>query len=261
MANLPKFLFSLLIGIAGVGVVALSFIVFKHQAELRLLQANLSGLDSTQKSIEVELDLLETRMNQLSGVQQATDQQETAPEDVSQPDQSPSPAITQVEITQTSSEQLNELGEKVDQLEQQVTELQQTSSTQTQSVTTQVTTHSTVKEYAVFLGSGSTTSTNWIDLLSAQGEIDLSKYGSVVDVRFEGTLSIIGGEVRARIINVTTGQIITESEIYHNNNTYTWRTSSSMPLQAGNNLYRVQLRSSSGELAKIESSRIKILVE
>ena len=110
------------------------------------------------------------------------------------------------------------------------------------------------------MGSGSTVSREWVDINSALVKVDTSKYSSIKEIRFETSLSILGGEVSVRLKNKTTGGVFYDSTMSHNTSTSTWKTSAPLSLPNGEFEYIVQLKSSSGELAKVEGSRIKIIL-
>jgi hypothetical protein len=114
------------------------------------------------------------------------------------------------------------------------------------------------REYDVYLGSGSTTNREWTDIDSAVAEINTSKYSNITKVIFQASLSIIGGEVQARVKNKTTGAIYHLTEITHNSSVSTWKNSQPFTLTTGNNQYIVQLKSSSSENAILDGARIKI---
>ena len=117
-----------------------------------------------------------------------------------------------------------------------------------------------VKEYSIYMGSGSTVSREWVDINSALVKVDTSKYSSIKEIRFETSLSILGGEVSVRLKNKTTGGVFYDSTMSHNTSTSTWKTSAPLSLPNGEFEYIVQLKSSSGELAKVDGSRIKIIL-
>ena len=118
-----------------------------------------------------------------------------------------------------------------------------------------------VKEQTVYLGSGSSASTNWTDISSAAIELNSVNYAGVKRVVFEATLSIIGGEVSARLKNKTSSNIIYQSQVTHNTSTATQKLSSSFGLDSGSNTYVVQLRSSSGESAILNGARLRFYYE
>lgn len=109
----------------------------------------------------------------------------------------------------------------------------------------------------IFLGSATTTSTSWVDT-GQETSLYSAHYPATVNCYFEAGLSIIGGEVWARLKNKTTGAIISITELSHNNSTVTWKYSSSFKLHSGNNTYVIQLKSTSGETANLTGARIKI---
>lgn len=109
----------------------------------------------------------------------------------------------------------------------------------------------------LYLGSGSTTEREWTET-GAQVWLNSGSYPSDVRAVLEAGLSIIGGEAWARLKNKTTGAIISASEVFHNNNTITWKGSAAFKLLPGNNLYVVEIKSSSGETANLSGSRVQL---
>lgn len=109
----------------------------------------------------------------------------------------------------------------------------------------------------IYLGSASTTSTDWVDTPAAV-QLNAGDYPGDVHTVFEANLSIAGGEVWARLKNKTTGAILSVTEIFHNNTPAVWKSSGNWQLHSGNNNYVVQLKSSSGETANLFSARIRI---
>lgn len=109
----------------------------------------------------------------------------------------------------------------------------------------------------VYLGSGMTTEREWTET-GAQVWINSADYPSGIKAVFEAGLSIIGGEVWARLKNKTTGAIISVSEIFHNTSIVSWKSAPAFKLHPGNNLYVVELKSSSNEAANLAGSRIQL---
>ena len=109
----------------------------------------------------------------------------------------------------------------------------------------------------LYLGSGSTTEGNWTET-AAQLWLSSSNYPAGVNASFEAGLSIIGGEAWARLKNKTTGAIISASEVFNNHSTVTWKGSGAFKLHPGNNLYVVEIKSSSGETANLSGSRLQL---
>jgi len=109
----------------------------------------------------------------------------------------------------------------------------------------------------LYLGSGNTTERVWTET-GAQLWLSSANYPSGVQAVFEAGLSIIGGEAWARLKNKTTGAVISISEVFHNNNTVTWKTAPAFKLHPGNNLYVVEIKSSSDEVANLAGSRLQL---
>ncbi len=109
----------------------------------------------------------------------------------------------------------------------------------------------------VYLGSGSTTQRDWTES-GAQAWLNSASYPEDVQATFEAGLSIIGGEAWARLKNKTTGAIISISEVFHNNSTVAWKGSGAFKLHPGNNLYVVEIKSSSDEVANLAGSRLQL---
>lgn len=105
------------------------------------------------------------------------------------------------------------------------------------------------------LGSANTTKQNWVPT-GLEMTINSADYPAPVYAYFEAGLNCSGCIVSARLTNKTTGAIINISELSHDTNTVTWKRSTGFKLHPGNNNYVVELRSSSGEVAFLTSSRI-----
>lgn len=107
----------------------------------------------------------------------------------------------------------------------------------------------------LFLGSATSTNTNWTNS-GLEVIIDSSDYPDTISIFFEAGLSIIGGEASARMINKTTGAIISSTEISNNSNEVVWKTSAAFKPHHGKNTYVMQIRSSSGETANVTGARL-----
>lgn len=116
----------------------------------------------------------------------------------------------------------------------------------------------TLHENYISFGSGETTNTFWTDLPHTAISINFDNYGKVDKAVFEATLSILGGEAQARLINKTTGAVIDVSEVSHNANVYERKTSGAIPIISGGSEYMIQLRSTSGEIARLGEARLRI---
>lgn len=107
----------------------------------------------------------------------------------------------------------------------------------------------------VHIGSASTTQNEWTDT-GVEVTLNSADYPSNVNATFEVGLSIVSGEAWARLVNKTTGAILTVTEVSAASSTTTWKSSAHFKLHNGTNIYQVQVRSSSGEVANISSARI-----
>ena len=109
----------------------------------------------------------------------------------------------------------------------------------------------------IYLGSASTTNTTWTDS-GIEVSLYSGDYPSGVKLYFEAGLSIIGGEAWARVKNKTSGSVMQTTQVFHNNNTVTWKYSPAFYLNSGNNVYIIQLKSTSSEKANLAGARLKI---
>ena len=119
------------------------------------------------------------------------------------------------------------------------------------------TTATKFQKQSVYLGAATTNRRDW----TATGQqivLNSHDYPSTVNATFEAGLSIIGGEAAARLINKTTGAIISASEVSHSVSATTWKTSNRFKLHPGSNIYEVELRSTSDEVAQLAGARIVI---
>ncbi|MBP9820325.1 hypothetical protein KBC79_06360 [Candidatus Woesebacteria bacterium] len=167
-----------------------------------------------------------------------------------------------IDQTATFSAQIEALEKQVIELQVSVASLgaEQAKPAQGKQESTSVV-ENQVKEYFVYLGTGSTTGRDWTDLSGTTASIDLVQYGRVKSVVFEATLSIVSGEVRARLKNLSSGLIFHASEVNNNTSVSQWRQSIPFQLPSGINQYVVQIRSSNGERAQLDGARLKIIVE
>lgn len=109
----------------------------------------------------------------------------------------------------------------------------------------------------IYLGSANTTKTEWSET-NVEVRLNSNDYPDNIIATFEAGLSTINGEAWARLKNKTSGAIMSITEIYNNSNTVIWKTSPSFKLFSGDNIYVVELKSSSSELANLSGARIKI---
>ena len=129
-----------------------------------------------------------------------------------------------------------------------------------QKTTTIYTTAQTAKEYIIYLGTGNTSNREWTEQSGAVADINLDNYPHIKSVTFEAALSILGGDAHARLLNKTTGAVYYNTDVTHNTGTAMWKTSSPIQLPSGKSSYIVQLRSTSGEMANLIGSRLRIVL-
>lgn len=115
----------------------------------------------------------------------------------------------------------------------------------------------TFQPQIIHLGSASSTQTSWTET-NIQTQLNSVDYPLTAMAFFEAGLYIVNGEVWVRLKNKTTGAIMSITEIYHNSQTLTWKTSPGFKLHPGNYLYVVEIKSSSGETANLSGARIRI---
>jgi len=120
-----------------------------------------------------------------------------------------------------------------------------------------------VKEITIPFGSGGTSSKEWIDIPGMNAYIDTTKYAVIDDIRFEAVLRIPNaqGWVHARLYNESDSRPVWESEVISETDEAILKQSIPLDLATGNKLYQVQLKSTIGVQAIIDSGRVKILLQ
>ncbi|MFC1627398.1 hypothetical protein ACFL18_02500 [Patescibacteria group bacterium] len=108
-----------------------------------------------------------------------------------------------------------------------------------------------------YLGSTTNNHHEWIDV-GLEVTINTANYPSNISAVFEAGIALPGGEGWARLRNKTNGAVLSITEVFHNNDTTTWKSSPSFKLHSGNNTYVVQLKSTSHETLTLSGARIKI---
>jgi hypothetical protein len=116
------------------------------------------------------------------------------------------------------------------------------------------------KEYFVPLGSGSSASTEWVDVPGAASTINTASYGRIKSVIFESTTAIPSGGHRIwiRLYNATDKHPVWYSEMTTDQSIATLLTSSQITLDKGNKLYQVQMKQQLPNAANLVQSRVKI---
>lgn len=128
---------------------------------------------------------------------------------------------------------------------------------------TEKTAPSSVKEFYIPLGSGSTTSKDWVELTGVESVVDMDNYPGVKLVIFEASMRIptANGRVYAKLYNVTDKHDVWYSEVYAEGSSGYRAESGNIILSPGRKLYRVMMKSTMGYEAILDSARIKILLK
>jgi len=111
------------------------------------------------------------------------------------------------------------------------------------------------------LGGGvSTTNRSWSYVGGAEGYFDKLNYQGAETISLEVFLRVKhgAGEAQARLYDATNGVVISNSQLSAGEETFSLKTSPALNLLDGNNLYQVQLRSSTGYEAFMDGARLKI---
>ncbi|OGM15311.1 hypothetical protein A2V56_03640 [Candidatus Woesebacteria bacterium RBG_19FT_COMBO_42_9] len=161
---------------------------------------------------------------------------------------------------------VDECGEECEQkIEEEVAKAISTISASTKTTTAPSTTTTLTKkstDYITLNGPVSTTSTQWVDIPGVEVYLDLVKdYGSLASASWEGSLKVAhaNGQAYARLFDITNGRAVDGSEISTSNNAdYKLVSSAPVSFWAGNNLYRLQLKSLNSFEVTFLSGRIKI---
>src|SRR3989344_93035 len=129
--------------------------------------------------------------------------------------------------------------------------------------TTSNTQNQPVKEFYVPLGTGSTSSTSWVDLPGVEAYISPSNYGTIVEMYLEVAIRVPtgSGQVFARLKNVTDNNSLFESEVSYEGTAGKLFSSGKIPVPSQTRLYRMQLRSSLGAEVVLDNARIKLFVK
>ena len=117
--------------------------------------------------------------------------------------------------------------------------------------------------YLTLGGSSSTSNTSWEDISGTDFYFDLSDYPTATGVRWEISLRafLAGNKVYARLYDVTNKRAVDYSELFTDSGTSALQRSVDLAIWRGNNLYRVQGKSSTGTPAYLDSPRLRVLLE
>ncbi len=120
-----------------------------------------------------------------------------------------------------------------------------------------------VKEIYIPLGSGSTESMEWVELVGIESVIDMANYPNVKEIIFEASLRIptANGKMYAKLFNVTDKHDVWFSEVEAEGSSGYRAESAKITLSQGRKVYRVKIKSTMGYEAILDSARIKILLK
>lgn len=116
---------------------------------------------------------------------------------------------------------------------------------------------SPAREVMITLGSAATTKRDWTGT-AAEVRLDPSKYGQIIRAHWEAAGSIVGGELAVRLVDVTNGTTYYDASLVFNTSTPTWKQSTPIVLANNAAVYRLEIKSSSGELGQLQDSRLVI---
>lgn len=120
---------------------------------------------------------------------------------------------------------------------------------------------STVKEFFVPFGAGSSSSFDWADVVGLQAYIDSTQYSRIKKVTFEASAHIPTGNQTAsvRLYNVSDKHPVWFSEVSLEGGTPQLLISNSITLDSGNKLYQVQMKTSLKYETILDQARLHIL--
>lgn len=121
----------------------------------------------------------------------------------------------------------------------------------------------TSHEYYIPLGSGTTSKSDWEDLVATETIIDPSNYGSIKEAYFVASLRnpTQNGIVEAQVYNVTDKHPVWGSHVVMNGPASQTINSDKISLDSGTKLYRVQLKSSLQFQVYLDNAKIRIITD
>lgn len=117
------------------------------------------------------------------------------------------------------------------------------------------------REYYVPFGSGSQSSTAWVDVSGLLASVDSNSYPTIKSVVFEVSLHIPTGNENAsvRLYNATDSHPVWNSQVDFGGNTQSvLKVSQPIALDSGNKTYQVQIQTQLNYPAVIDQSRLHI---
>lgn len=119
---------------------------------------------------------------------------------------------------------------------------------------------SSIKEFYIPFGVGSSASGDWTDVAGLQASIDSAKYPLVKSVVFEATIRIPTGNqiAYARLFNATDKHPVWFSDVSVEGGTSQLVISKPITLDSGNKVYQVQMKTSLKYQAFLDQARLHI---
>ncbi len=121
-----------------------------------------------------------------------------------------------------------------------------------------------VKEVYIPIGSGTASNNEWEDVKGLKVYIDTTKYSKIKSAVFEASVSLPSGNqfVYVRLYNETDKHPVWFSELYFQEGTLpALQVSQPIVLDAGNKLYKVQMKTQLKSTAAIDQSRVHLTLE
>lgn len=119
---------------------------------------------------------------------------------------------------------------------------------------------SSVKEYFIPFGSGTSEATDWTDVAGARATADLGAYKNVKSMVFEASVSVPTGNqsVSVRVYNVSDNHPVWYSEVTMDGGSSAYLISSPIIYDSGSKIYQVQIKNQLGFTANLTQARIHI---
>lgn len=119
------------------------------------------------------------------------------------------------------------------------------------------------REYFIPLGTGSTTKSDWEDIIGTETIINSQTYKTIKEVLLTYALRnpTQNGKVGVRLYNVTDKYVVYGSEAEMNGPASQTINTGSFAFPDGNKLYRIQMRSTLSYPAYLDNARLKIISE
>jgi hypothetical protein len=166
--------------------------------------------------------------------------------------------LVKVDRRVLSAETEVSLEERVVNLERRVASLEK------KTATTATKTNSVAKESYVQLTGGSGAGVDFVAVSGSEFWLDTSLYGGSVEVSWQGKIESGGGEEvagRVRLYDVTNNRGVDYSEMAVSGSSGSSFYSKVMAIWRGQNQYRIEVKSPTGETVKVVSPRLKIVVK